>query len=63
MEKVRLQFQSAEELVRFQKAISCCAYRIDMPNLILTCECDPTAIATAIAEYAAQVIELPFSLL
>jgi hypothetical protein len=63
VQKVMLQFQNAKELRRFQDMIACDSYRIDMPNLILTCDCSKENITQAIKEFGATVISLPFSLL
>ena len=63
MKKLRLQFQSIEDLVGFQKLIAPGCYRIDTVNLILTCECDEEDLKKALEDFKALVIALPFSTL
>lgn len=61
MEKTRLQFQTTEDLINFQKIIYSASYRIDMRTLILTCDCNEEDINNAIEKFSAQVIKLPYS--
>jgi hypothetical protein len=63
MEKTRLQFQNPQDLINFQKAIPSCSYRIDMTNLILTCDCNEEDIKKALEAFGAKVVALPFSVL
>ncbi|MDB5253394.1 MAG: hypothetical protein JWP27_2563 [Flaviaesturariibacter sp.] len=58
MEKISLAFQNPADLVRFQKMVTSCPYRIDMTHLTLTCDCNEEEIKKALNDYGATLVTM-----
>jgi hypothetical protein len=59
MEKVKLQFQTPQDLANFRNFAGIKIVKTEVVNLVLHCECDKELIAVAITKFGAMVTDLP----